>query len=380
MGLEALTAAIDDLVDADPSTLADGRSVVALQRQLARLDAVATRATGHFDASGKWALNGARNATTWLAVRCHLPRAAARRLVSRARTMRHLPLFAETWTEGSISGAHLDAVSAVRRPSTEATLERDEELLVGQAKRLRFDHFARALNYWDQLADPDGTEESAEERRARRDVYLAPSFSGMFLGHMTLDPISGAIVSGQLERIEHELFLVEWAEARTELGREPTVADLRRNPAQRHADALVEMAVRSGTAPADGRRPAPLFTVLVGWETLAGRTCELAQGIALTPGSLVPWLDRTYLERAVFEPGGRVEVSTTARLFTGGTRRAIELRDRECTHPVCDIDGEHCQVDHIIPYSEGGETSQRNARLLCGPHNRERNQRPPPDD
>jgi hypothetical protein len=250
--------------------------------------------------------------------------------------------------------------------------------LVGQATRLRFDHFTRALGYWDQLADPDGTEASDEERRNRRDVYLEASFSGMFLGRMTLDPISGAIVSGELQRLETQLFHADWAAARTELGREPTPADLRRTPAQRRADALVEMATRSGTAPADGRRPSPLFSVLVGWETLAGRTLELAQGIALTPGSLVPWLEYTDVERAVFEPGGRVEIGATSRLFTGATRRAIEIRDRECTHPFCDLDAERCQGDHVTPYSEGGLTTQGNGRLLCGFHNRLRNQRPPP--
>ena len=44
------------------------------------------------------------------------------------------------------------------------------------------------------------------------------------------------------------------------------------------ADALVEMAIRSRTVPADGRRPEPLFSVFVGFETFAGRICELANG------------------------------------------------------------------------------------------------------
>ncbi|HVA09005.1 MAG TPA: HNH endonuclease signature motif containing protein [Acidimicrobiales bacterium] len=110
-----------------------------------------------------------------------------------------------------------------------------------------------------------------------------------------------------------------------------------------------------------------------------GWILQLAQGTALTPGSLVPWIEHIDLERAVFEPGGRVEVGITARFFTGGTRRAIEIRDRECTHPFCDVDVEHCQADHIQPYSAGGLTVQENGRLLCGYHNRLRNQRPPPD-
>ncbi len=80
----------------------------------------------------------------------------------------------------------------------------------------------------------------------------------------------------------------------------------------------------------------------------------------------------------MFKPDRRVEVSATARLFTGATRRAIELRDRECTHPYCDRPACDCEVDHILPHAAGGLTVQENGRVLCAFHNRLRNQRPPP--
>jgi hypothetical protein len=174
------------------------------------------------------------------------------------------------------------------------------------------------------------------------------------------------------------LFEEDWKEARARLGFEPTVNDLSRTPSQRRADAAKEMATRSRTAPEHGRRPAPLFSILVDFETFCGRTCELAQGIAVTPGSLVPWLDRADFERAVNEPPDRVQVSETARFFTGATRRGLELRDRQCTHPYCDRPADICEADHIQPFSEGGLTVQSNGQMLCGLHNRLRNQRPPP--
>jgi hypothetical protein len=85
-------------------------------------------------------------------------------------------------------------------------------------------------------------------------------------------------------------------------------------------------------------------------------------------------MDSAYFERAVFSLGTRIDVSVRARLFSGGTRRAIELRDRICTHPYCYEPAENCQADHITPFSEGGPTTQENGRLLCGFHNRLRNQ------
>jgi hypothetical protein len=118
--------------------------------------------------------------------------------------------------------------------------------------------------------------------------------------------------------------------------------------------------------------------VLIDYPTLSGRVCELAHGTVLAPGALLPWLDEAIIERAVFGPKNRVEVSEKARLFTGATRRAIELRDRECTHPYCDLPASACQVDHIIPDAANGPTTQENGRLLCGFHNRLRNERPPP--
>jgi hypothetical protein len=350
-----------------------------LHRQRARLDAFVTTASAAFDASDTWALDGARNASAWLATRCRLPTAEARRVVRRGRALRHLPACAEAWSAGTITAAHVDVIAALRRPATEAALARDEALLVDQAGGLGFSSFTRAAAYWDQRADPDGAEAGDEARRGRRQVYLEASFSGMWLGQITLDPVSGAIVANELGRLEREGFEADWARARTTLGREPTLADLGRSSGQRRADALVEMATRSRTAPADGRRPAPLFSVLVDYPTLQGRVCELAQGIALTPGSLLPWLDQALVERVVFGPERRVEVSATTRLFTGATRRALELRDRECTHPYCDLPAAQCQADHVQPFAAGGLTIQENGRLLCAYHNRLRNQRPPPD-
>jgi Domain of unknown function (DUF222) len=247
--------------------------------------------------------------------------------------------------------------------------------LVDQATKLGFEDFTRVLAYWKQLADPDGAEASEEEKKAAREVFLTSSFNGMWLGQMTLDPINGAIVSCELDRLEHELFEADCAQAKERLGRAGRLDELARTSAQRRADALVEMATRSRSAPAEGTRPAPLFSVLVGFETLHGMICELENATVLHPSALKPWMDSAYFERAIFSLGNRIDVSVRSRFFTGGTRRAIELRDRICTHPHCYEPAENCQVDHIETYASGGLTTLDNGRLLCGFHNRLRNQR-----
>jgi len=378
MDVAVLTEAVDRLRASDPAAFADAESIEALHRQVARLDAFVTEATAAFDAAGNWVPDGARHAAAWLATRCHLPKGQARRLVRRGRRLRDLPGCARAWSDGAITAAQVDVVAALHDEATAAALGRDEELLVAQAASLRYESFVRAAAYWRQLADPDGVEEDAERRRERRAVFLDASFAGMWLGRITLDPLSGSVVAEELARLDRDLFDADRADARARLGRDPVPGDLARTPAQRRADALVEMATRSRMAGTEDRRPAPLLSVVVDYGTLTGRICELADGTVVSPGSLLPWLDEAYLERVVFAPGRRVEVSTTARLFSGATRRAIELRDRACTHPYCDVPAARCQVDHIIPYTEGGPTVEENGRLLCGFHNRLRTGRPPP--
>ena len=370
--LEELAAAVDGLVSVDPAALGDGEAVVALQRELERLAAVTTRAVAAFDVGRAWD-DDARSAAAWLTHRCRLPAGTARARVRLGRALRHLPLAEAAWLSGEVGEAQVALLARARTPVTAECLARDESLLVKEAKRLSFASFARALAYWRWRADPDGAEDDAATTRQGRWFSLSQSFGGVWFADGTFDPIAGEIVAAELRRIEDELFAVDWAEAKARAGEEVRAPDLRRTPAQRRADALVEMATRSATACADGRRPEPLFTVHVGYETFAGPLCELANGTMVSPGSLVPWLDSAWVERVVFESPSRViDVGVHRRLFSGATRRAIEVRDRECFDPTCDAPAERCQIDHVRPWAEGGLTTQANGRPACAFHNRRR--------
>jgi Domain of unknown function (DUF222)/HNH endonuclease len=378
MELENFAEALEALVASDAANYGDGASIEELHRLLSRFESFVTEATASFEVEEEWAADGAKSASAWLATRCRVPRAAARRRVRLGRALRHLPEVAEAWGNGAIGVDQAQAIAAARRHRTESAMARDESMLVAQAAQMGFEDFYRALSYWKQLADPDGADAAEEDRKGARNVFLEASFSGMWLGQMTLDPISGSIVSGELTRLEHDLFEADCAEAKERLGRTGRLDELARTSAQRRADALVEMATRSASAPAEGIRPAPLFSVFVGYETLHGRICELENATVLAPSALTSWMDSAYFARAVFSLGNRVDVSVRARLFSGGTRRAIELRDRICTHPYCYEPAESCQGDHIEPWAEGGPTTQDNGRPLCGFHNRLRNQRERP--
>jgi hypothetical protein len=200
-----LAQAIDALAALDPTQLGDGESVVALHRELARLDAVATRAVGTFDASRQWEATGARAAAAWIAVECKLPSSTARRRVRLARALRHMPAVEAEWLAGEINDFHVGLLAKAqsRAPKDFAA---SEEHLVDWAKRFRFRHFAQVLAYWVQRADPDGDERNAQKQHDSRRASLSKSFGGMWFLDGVFDPIGGEIVATALRKIEDELF------------------------------------------------------------------------------------------------------------------------------------------------------------------------------
>src|SRR5437868_7005125 len=336
--LVELTGAIDAVCATDPARLADRESILDLHRQLERLHAATTRASAAFEAAGTWEADGARSAAAWLATRCRLPLSTARRRLRLGRALRHMARAEAAWLAGDIDAARVGALSEARTPRTTECFERDEAMLVDQAARLSHRHFSRALAYWSQQADPDGVEDRARALLDARRLHQSQTFAGTWVLDGVFDPVGGAVLDGALKRIEADLFQADWAEARARAGEGVCAADLARTPAQRRADAMVEMARRARALPPGARLPEPLFCVFVGYETLAGRICQLANGTVVTPGSLLPWLGEAWVERVVFDGPDRVKnIGVRRRLFTGATRRAVEVRDRECFHEFCEL-------------------------------------------
>jgi hypothetical protein len=136
------------------------------------------------------------------------------------------------------------------------------------------------------------------------------------------------------------------------------------------ADALVEMAMRSATAPADGLRPRPLLSVTIGIDPF-NHLCQTAAGAVIAPGLLVPHLSDADIERIVYDPPARRFEASRKRSFTGAMRRIIEIRDGHCQHPSgCDEPAARCDIDHIVAHSHGGITCLCQGELECRYHNR----------
>src|SRR3546814_15330791 len=119
------------------------------------------------------------------------------------------------------------------------------------------------------------------------------------------------------------------------------------------------MAALAHTSPGMCVRPAPVFTVLVEYETLRGPVLEMWNRAQLTPGTAARHLTEADVERIVFDGRPRVlDVGAQRRFFRGGLRRGLEVANRTCWHPTCDELPRRPQVDHIHEWSKGGETTQ----------------------
>jgi hypothetical protein len=377
-----LSAGIDELLDVDPDTLDDielTEAVVTLHREQARLAAAVTRLTAAADARRVWADDGSRSCGAWVAHRCRVPVGQARAEAWLGRRLRSMPGTAEALAVGDISLRHAMVLASLAGGRTAAYFVRDEALLVDNARTMSWADFVRAIEYWRQHADPDGVERDADHDDALRRVHLSPGMRGTGILDGMLTPLGYATFDAALRRVEQELFEADWAAARAEHGDAATACHLSRTHAQRRHDALVELARRAMAAPADGKRPRPLISVFVGYETFKGRICQLAGGTVVSPGTVASLLDEALIERVVFDGPSRVIDLGRARHFTGAVRRALEVRDQRCTHHGCDQPAERCQGDHVQAWTAGGATTVDNGQLRCGFHNRWRWQHPDSD-
>jgi hypothetical protein len=374
---DALTAAMDEVVADGPTPAPSGDTVCALQRQRNRLDYALAAEVAAFDVDKVWSVDGAYDAAAWLRTTCNIPRQHAQRLVRLGRALPQMPVVAAAWAAGDIGIEHVSVLHAARRPTTAEQFNADEEWLVEQARAHTFDRFRREVQIWDETIDSEHAEACAERRFAERRVHVSQSLDDEWYLDARLDPIGGTIFADELRRLDTKLFRSEWKAAKQRLGRKPLIDELERTPAQRRADALVEMARRSAAMPKGARKPEPLFTVLCGYDGFR-RMAELHNRTLVTPGSLVRWLSDAWVERVVFDSRSRpIDVGVHRRLFSDAQRRAIQARDLECTHEKCDVPADRCEIDHIEPYGAGGPTVVANGRCHCRFHNQLRNTRRP---
>ncbi len=63
-----------------------------------------------------------------------------------------------------------------------------------------------------------------------------------------------------------------------------------------------------------------------------------------------------------------LDLGRESRLFKPPQRKAMNLRDKECTTVGCSVPAEFCEAHHKVPWSRGGNTDLEDGKLLCPFH------------
>jgi hypothetical protein len=144
-----------------------------------------------------------------------------------------------------------------------------------------------------------------------------------------------------------------------------------RSADQRQADALIALVLGAGDASRVGLRPT--VNVVVALSTLL----ELDEQAADLDGHPVPAAVARALafdptgtwRRLLTDAAGRL-VDVTAHSYQppAAIARLVRLRQPSCVFPHCRAKAEHCELDHVVAWADGGPTTAANLQPLCARH------------
>ena len=250
-----LVVALDALARDEVSSL----STVDLRAELLgllaasnRLHAELLRRVDVFDARGASVDDAARSTVSWLRAFGRMSGHTASSRVAQARLLRDLPVLAAMAAEGQVSADHLDRVRRLSQRVGVEVVACVEPILAQAATELDPTDLGRVCDRVRAHVDPDGAEPDAGEDFARRGLTFS-AFDGMVLVRGQLDPEGGAAVMAAIDAMSA-----------------PPAQGDPRTPAQRRADAMVELArqaLREGRLPTVGG-VRPQIGILLGPEAL----------------------------------------------------------------------------------------------------------------
>jgi hypothetical protein len=353
-GLPEVVAAVRDVVCGfEPERLAGDDAVRAMEvfGELERLGAAGKAlAARRVEVTRAWQASGTRSAAHFVAARCGSSVRSAVQSLETARRLDDLPATAEALRTGKLSAAQVHEIVSVagERPALEAELVAAAgcETLPALQERCR-------------AVRAEGSAGVERYERVRRNRYLrhwSDDEGGLRL-EARLCPDDGAKVVAALDGHRRDIF----AAARRAGRREPYEAYA--------ADALVALAESVG----EGRKRVPVVQVRVDHAALVrgsvgdGEVCEIP-GVGPIPVATARALANDCILKVLVTKGvDVVAVAHGGRTIPAPVRSALEVRDPKCVIPGCDL-RDRLEIDHVVPFVEGGPTSLENLARLCHPH------------
>ena len=233
-----------------PAGLAD------LLRRAARLDAqtAAFRAgviaeAERIDAARK---EGFSSTTAWLAALSGEPVPICRSQIAVAEALEGMPATREAFAAGEVSESRVKVLAQAQALCPDQFAQ-DEAALVAQVAAAPARQVPKVLAAWKKNTDPQAAEAEVEQLRGLRALHLSPGWLGMVHLSGDLDPESGLTVTTALRSLA-----------------EPPALDPAdpRTPAQRWADALVEICRRYLDGNPGWGSSRPHVGITVPWDTL----------------------------------------------------------------------------------------------------------------
>ncbi|MGH3804626.1 MAG: DUF222 domain-containing protein, partial [Pseudonocardiaceae bacterium] len=333
-GIDALAS--EDVYAVPASSLAD--EVVRLHRQLARLQGEMTRRVAALDHLTAGQIDGHVSTASWLRDACSTTHAYASDLVRTSRVLDARPVCAAALHTGAMSYAHARVVASALFDVPADSRDSAEPILLEAAVKLDPGRLRSVATRLRETINRDHADRSAARDHARRRLHVSRTLDGMVVLDGLLDPEAGGVVLSALMPLSR-----------------PLGPDDTRTPAQRRADALVEIAdhtLRTGELPVvGGHRPA--INVTLSLESLRKEpgtpSGELDWGGDVTAEIARRLSCDAAVRRIVLGPDSRpLDVGRTKRVVTPAQRAALAARDRGCTWPGCTRPHWWTDAHHIV--------------------------------
>ena len=324
-------------------------------------DAIRTIGVGQVERTNGWRGQGAKSISEWLSIETDCAHYEAQSVVVLAGQLQHLPVTQAALRSGELSGTQAVEVArgAIVAPNTETQL-------LSLAKHATVRDLRDATNRVVAAA----TDETERHKQAHKSRYLkwwvGEDGACNLKGRMTV--ANGALVKAALAPLEDSIF------------KQARKSGAYERPEAYAADALMVLCEKASAAGSGAgaiktktSRPNAVINIRIDIDALKrgriehGEVCEIAGVGPIPVATATEYLGEAFLKLLIVNGVDIKTVAHMGRAIPAPLRTAVEERDRACQVPTCDM-RVGLEIDHIVPFAEGGAASFENLVRLCKRH------------
>ena len=353
---------ISSRIDIDGVAGKDAAERVGIADEIRRAgDSLRTVAVGQVERTNSWKGEGAKSISEWLSSETDCPQYEAQAVVLLANQLQHLPVTQAALRSGTLSNAQAVEVArgAIVAPNTETQL-----LNLAQHATVR------DLRDASSRVVAGATDEAERHRQVHKSRYFKSwtDLDGSFNVRGRMTAANGALVMAALKPIQDEIFKAARKSGEHE------------RPESYAADALMALCEKAnatdsgaGTSKSKTTRPNTVMNIRVDIDALKrghtenGEVCEIAGVGPIPVATATEYLGEAFLKLLVIDGTEIKTIAHMGRAIPAKLRTGIEERDRVCQVPTCDM-SIGLEIDHIVPFAEGGPTTFENLVRLCKRH------------